>query len=70
LQTIERFCFDVEILFIAKKIGCKIKETPVTWISKQDSKVRIIKDTLNMLADLFRIRLNDLSKKYEINHID
>lgn len=70
LQTIERFCFDVEILFIAKKMGCKIKEAPVVWISQQDSKVRIIKDTFNMLTDLFRIRLNNLSKKYEINHID
>jgi dolichyl-phosphate beta-glucosyltransferase len=32
LQTINRFCFDVELLFIAKKLGYKIKEIPVIWI--------------------------------------
>ncbi len=64
LQTISRFSFDVELLFIAKKLGYKIKEVPVTWNNDPDSRVNVIKDTTRMLADLFRIRSNDLLGKY------
>jgi len=64
LQTFNRFSFDVEILFIAKKLGYKIKEAPVVWIDKEGSKVSPIKDSLKMLIDLFKIRLNNLLGKY------
>jgi dolichyl-phosphate beta-glucosyltransferase len=65
LQTFERFSFDIEILFIAKKLGYKIKELPVIWIDQKGSKVNPIKDSLKMLIDLFRIRYNNIKKKYE-----
>jgi dolichyl-phosphate beta-glucosyltransferase len=64
LQTFERFSFDVELLYIAKKHGFRIKEVPVTWIDGGDSKVNAIKDSLKMLRDLFIIRLNAIKKKY------
>ncbi|MFW6233692.1 MAG: dolichyl-phosphate beta-glucosyltransferase [Nanoarchaeota archaeon] len=57
-QTLERFSFDVEQLFIAKKMKYKIAEVGVTWIDKEGSKVSTIKDGLRMLRDLFIIRLN------------
>ena len=66
LQTFERFSFDVEILFIAKKLGCKIKEAPVAWIDQKGSKVNPIKDSIKMLIDLFKIRHNNLLGKYKI----
>jgi len=66
LQTLERFSFDVEILFIAKKLGYKIKEAPVSWIDKEGSKVNPIKDSIKMLIDLFRIRYNNLVGKYGV----
>lgn len=66
LQTLKGFSFDVEILFIAKKLGYKIKEVPVVWIDKEDSKVSPIKDSIKMLVDLFKIRYNNLLGKYEI----
>lgn len=65
LQTFERFSFDVELLFIAKKLGYKIKEAPVVWIDKGGSKVNLIKDSSKMLLDLFKIRLNNISGKYK-----
>lgn len=65
LQTLNRFAFDVEILFIAKKLGYKIKEVPVVWIDKKDSKVHPVKDSLKMFADLLRIKYNALSGKYK-----
>jgi len=55
---INHFCFDVEILFIAKKRGFSIKEVPIRWINSPDSKVKIFKDSLRMLIDLVIIRAN------------
>ena len=64
LQTIERFSFDVELLYIANKFGYKIKEVPINWINEKESKIKLIKDCSNMLIDLFKIKYNDLIKKY------
>src|SRR3989338_4384953 len=44
-QTLQRWAFDVEILYIAKKLGYKIKEIPVTWIDKGNSKLSPMKDS-------------------------
>ena len=63
-QTFKKFAFDVELLFIAKKLGYKIKETPVVWIDKKGSKVSPVKDSIKMLIDLFKIRYNDILGKY------
>lgn len=63
-QTINRFCFDVEVLFLAQKLGYGIKELPVVWRNDVGSTVNPVKDSLRMLRDLFRIRFNDLIGKY------
>lgn len=55
--TINRFCFDVEILFIAIKSGQKIKEVPVDWYNSPNSKVKIPQDAIMMLIDLLMIKL-------------
>ncbi|MFW6220621.1 MAG: dolichyl-phosphate beta-glucosyltransferase [Nanoarchaeota archaeon] len=65
LQTRYRFSFDVEILFIAKKKGFKIKEIPVKWIDKKGSKVNLLKDSTKMFIDLFKIKYNNYKKKYD-----
>ena len=64
LQRISGFCFDVEILYIAKKLGFKIKEMPVSWSNRRDSRVRIYRDSLKMFWDLFRIKVNQLLGYY------
>ncbi|XOA42904.1 MAG: dolichyl-phosphate beta-glucosyltransferase [Candidatus Nealsonbacteria bacterium] len=61
---IDRFAFDPEILVIAKKMGYKIKEIPVTWINDPESKVKI-KSMFRMGKDLFKIRLNMFKSLYE-----
>jgi dolichyl-phosphate beta-glucosyltransferase len=63
-QTVERFSFDVEMLYIARKHGYKIIEIPVRWANEPDSRVHLIKDTTKMLIDLMRIRLGDLLGRY------
>lgn len=54
---IDRFAYDVEILALAAREGCKIAEVPVRWINSPESKVDPLKDSLQMLSDLVRIRL-------------
>jgi dolichyl-phosphate beta-glucosyltransferase len=65
LQTIERFGFDVEVLYIARKKGFQISETPVHWINSPYSKVHVFRDSLEMLTDLIVIRLNDWKGLYQ-----
>jgi dolichyl-phosphate beta-glucosyltransferase len=65
LQRLDGFSFDVEMLFIAKKLGCKIKETSVVWIDQKGSKVNIFIDGFFMLIDLLRIRYNDFLGRYD-----
>lgn len=55
--TIDRFAYDVEVLYLATKAGCKIKEVPVKWLNSPASKVRPIRDSFQMAKDLLRIRL-------------
>jgi dolichyl-phosphate beta-glucosyltransferase len=54
----EGFCFDVEILAIAKTLGYRMCEVPVVWRNDERSKVNPISDPLKMFLALFRIRLN------------
>ncbi len=55
-QQLDGFSFDVEVLFLASKLGYNIAEIPVEWINEPNSRVRIIADPLLMFADVLRIR--------------
>lgn len=63
-QTIDGWSFDVEILYLARKRGYKITELPIPWYYSDQSHVRPVADTLAMLADILRIRSNDLRGHY------
>jgi glycosyltransferase involved in cell wall biosynthesis len=56
--------FDVEVLFLAKKQGYKVKEVPVTWYHIKGSKVNPLKDTLKMIRDIVSVRWNDWRGRY------
>lgn len=62
--TIDRWAFDVEILAVAKKRGYKIKEMPVRWINDASSKVKL-KGMIKMLFEVFEIRKNIMTRKYD-----
>lgn len=55
-QTAERFSFDVELLFIARRLGLRISEVPINWENVPGSKVNLLLDSLDMLKDLIRFR--------------
>jgi len=65
LQTIHGWTFDVEILFLAFRRGYQVIEIPIPWFYTPGSRVRIVKDSLQMLSDLFRIRWNALRGRYD-----
>lgn len=55
-QKMKGFCFDVEILVLARKMGFKSKEIPVRWIDSPQSKVNPLKDSIKMLWDLIKLK--------------
>ncbi len=57
--------FDVETLFLLKKKGFKISEVPVNWRHVGSERVQIVKDSIEAIKDMLRIRINQLSGKYD-----
>ena len=57
---VNRFCIDAEILFLAKKFNCNIKEVGIEWHNDNLSSVNLKKDILNMLIDLIKIKIKHL----------
>ncbi len=69
LQTIPGWAFDIEILYLARRNGYRIKEIPIDWYFDADSKVNAVVDALRMIQDILRIHLNSLRGSYDHNHI-
>ena len=56
--------FDVELLYLAAKDGFRIKEVPVDWLYVETRRVSPIKDSIDGLLDLIRIRKNIIRGVY------
>jgi glycosyltransferase involved in cell wall biosynthesis len=63
-QTIERFGFDPELLYLARHHGLRSVEIPVRWGHSPATKVSMMRDSLQMFVDVFAIRWNALTGKY------
>jgi dolichyl-phosphate beta-glucosyltransferase len=57
--------FDVELLYIAQKMGYKIKEVPVDWLYVETRRVNPIKDSIAGVMDLIRIKIKDSRGEYQ-----
>lgn len=57
--------FDVELLFLAKKDGFKIKEVPIIWHHVATSRVNPLKDSVRMFRDVLKVRFNDIKGVYK-----
>jgi dolichyl-phosphate beta-glucosyltransferase len=53
--TIDRFAFDVEIIYLARKLGFDVVEVPVRWRNDSRSRVHPIRDSMQMLADVGKV---------------
>lgn len=58
LQVLDGWTFDVEVLYLAIKLGYRIREIPIPWYYVPGSRVRLLQDSWLMFTDLFRIRSN------------
>ncbi|MCJ7749810.1 MAG: glycosyltransferase family 2 protein [Armatimonadetes bacterium] len=65
-QRLTGAAFDVELLFIVQHAGWKIAEVPVTWIDSPDTRFSRVRDSLDAVKDLFRIRINWLLGRYRL----
>jgi len=64
LVTIDGWTFDVEALFIARRLGLEIREVGIPWYYNARSSVRVLRDAFQMGSDLLRIRWNAIAGKY------
>jgi len=55
-QQVERWGFDGELLFLAKRLGFKIAEVPVQWAHDERSKINPIRDGLQMIREALQVR--------------
>ena len=63
-QRIERFGFDPEILFLAKRHGLRAVEIPVRWAHDPQTKVNMVRDSLRMFGEVLSIRWNWMLGRY------
>lgn len=55
-MVVDRFAFDVELLFLCNRFGLSVADVPVIWRNAAGSKVSLIGDPANMVLDVVRVR--------------
>lgn len=63
-QTIERWGFDAELLYIAQRLGLKVKEIAVVWSHTEGTRISPLRDGLRMFTEVLAIRWNAFTGKY------
>jgi glycosyltransferase involved in cell wall biosynthesis len=63
-QRIERWAFDPEILFLARKFGFSVQEIPVVWGHSGETRIHPLVDGSRMFLEVLHIRWNDWTGKY------
>ncbi len=67
LQVVDSFSFDLEVLYLAERIGLRTAEVPVEWIDAPGSTVSAGKVSAQFLVELVKIRLHDLRGRYAVS---
>ena len=65
LQKIERWGFDPELLYLARKLDFKVAEVPVEWAHREGTRISPLRDGIKMFAEMLKIRWNGLTGKYD-----
>jgi hypothetical protein len=63
-QTIERFGFDPELLYLARHHGLRVAEVAVRWAHSPATKVNMLRDSIQMFLDVAIIRWNAIRGRY------
>jgi dolichyl-phosphate beta-glucosyltransferase len=64
LQKIERWGFDPELLYLAKRLHLRIEEVPVAWAHREGTRLNPLRDGLHMFGEMLQIRWNGLRGEY------
>ena len=64
LQRIERWGFDPEILFLARRLGFSVKEVAVVWAHREGTRLNPFRDGVRMFGEVLRIRWNSIVGAY------
>jgi glycosyltransferase involved in cell wall biosynthesis len=65
LQKIERWGFDPEILFLARKLGFKVEEIPVVWGHSGGARINPVIDGARMFQEMLRVRWYSMTGEYD-----
>ncbi len=63
-SVVDRFAFDIELLFLAKRWQFDVRRVPVELVNRHGSSVRLVRDGLILLWDMTRIRIRALTGGY------
>lgn len=58
-QQMDGFSFDLELLYLARKLNLRVAEVPVRWFDAPGSKVNSVKDSVRFMRDIFAVRRLD-----------
>jgi len=67
LQEVERWGFDPELLYLAKKFRFTVNEVPVAWAHREGTRINPLRDGIRMFGELLKIRWNALNGKYPVS---
>jgi glycosyltransferase involved in cell wall biosynthesis len=65
-QQIERWGFDPELLFLARRFNFKVVEVPVAWAHREGTQISPLRDGTRMFFEMLQIRWNAVSGKYSL----
>ncbi len=65
IQTVDGWAFDVELLHVALRRKYRVVEVPINWHYGADSRISPIRDSLNMLREVWRIRRKSRAGEYD-----
>ncbi len=63
-SVMDRFSFDVEVLFLADRLGMEVRQVSVEVVNSDVSSVRVVSDGWELVLDMFRIRARALLGRY------
>ncbi len=63
-QRLDSYAFDVEVLYLARRLGLKVDEILLDWTNRPGSKVNLVIDPARMFLDLLRIRYWGTAGRY------
>lgn len=65
LQHIERWGFDPEVLFLARRFGFRVQEVAVRWAHREGTRINPLRDGIRMLGEMLRVRWYSVTGKYD-----